>query len=502
MMMKPALFAPKLIRRSFLLVGLLMAALIANVMLAQSLRAAGTISNLSESQKNVDQTVAEPEDTLVYTIFITNTALSGMVPVTMTDILPEGLIYMDHTFNDPINGIVVTSVYTSGVLTWTGQLGGNGYVEIELVAQVAPDFPLGDSITNTAVVLGLDEAYSLTAVTLITYTPVVTHYAYMPLIQKPLPTPTLGATKPNSNNEWTLSWSGAGTGLTGYEVQEAQNPDFAGANIYTHNPDIVSQMIQKPLTWNNVYYYRVRSLAGGVASAWSNTVVVIGGYRDDFTDSDSGWAVRRTSYYDTENVSLVWYGDEAEPNSLIILMDDRWDWMLVSPLRPAPKLPYVIEYRSRVHNPVNLASGGIVYGGDWNSGACPDLSNVYETTNCFNQFYTHNYVWYGPIKLLFEQVNELIWCPTCGGALLKRIADLFDAGNIHDDGEPALQYHTYRVEVRETGSRVYVNDAFMGHFPENAWISNDRPYFGVFASTDEYKPSIWFFEYYQVTPLD
>jgi hypothetical protein len=198
---------------------------------------------------------------------------------------------------------------------------------------------------------------------------------------------------------------------------------------------------------------------------------------------------------------MVWYGDHNEPNSLILLMNDRYDWMLVSPMRPAPKLPYAIEYRARIHDPVNLGSSGVSFGGDWTGAACPDLSNVYETTNCFNNFYNYNFIWYGPIKLLFEQVDYLFWCPTCGGALLKRHGPKDDAGNVIEHAA-GLEYHTYRVEVRNTGSRLYINGKFFKGYPDTTWISDDRPYFGLFASTFEYKPSIWFFEYFQVMPLD
>jgi uncharacterized repeat protein (TIGR01451 family) len=310
------------------------------------------------------------------------------------------------------------------------------------------------------------------------------------------------ATRPNSANAWTVNWSIEGLPPANFELQQAQNPTFQGATSISVPGNTLSRGFNFSPSFDNVYYYRVRAVDNNTTSNWSNTVKVIGGYRDDFTNSNSGWAVRRASYYDTNNISMVWYGDAAEPNSLILLMDDRWDWMLVSPLRPAPQLPYVIEYRSRIHNPVNLASGGIVYGGDWNGGACPDLANVYETTNCFNNFYTHNYIWYGPVKLLFEQVNELIWCPSCGGALLKRIGPTQDIGDIHGNGAPSIQYHDYRIEVRNTGARLYVNNTFIREFTNTSWINNDRPYFGVFASTDEYKPSIWFFEYFQVMPLD
>jgi uncharacterized repeat protein (TIGR01451 family) len=497
MMMKTVSPSLANVRRSFWLLGVLITALAVSVMLVQTLHAAAeAVSDLSQSQKNVDQATAEPGDTLVYTIVITNSAAGEMIPVTMTDTLPEGLIYQDHTFNLPVNGIADSFGYAAGVLTWTGSLGSNGYVEIELVAQVTPDFPVGESITNTAVVLGMSEAYSLTAVTQIIHTPVSTYYTYLPLIQKPLPTPVLATTRPNANNEWTVNWGSLGSGILGLELQEAQNPDFTGANVYTLGPNTTGQAVQKPLSWSNVYYYRARSLASGNTSPWSSTVAVIGGYRDDFNDPASGWGLRRTSFLEK---TVERYGTGAEAGNYIIIVDDRWDWMLASPMRPAPQMPYAIEYRARTHHPSNLISGGMSFAGDWNGGACPDLGNVYEQTNCFNSFYNLNFIFYGPIKLLYEQVDELVWCPTCGGSLLKRIGPAINAGDVIPNG-PSLDWHIYRVEVRENGATVFINGVPRFYFTDTTHFH--QPYFGVFASTDEYKPSIWFYDYFQVTPLD
>jgi uncharacterized repeat protein (TIGR01451 family) len=547
------------------------------------------ITDLSQSQKLVDQETAEPAETLAYTIVLTNNAISGLMPVTMTDVLPAGLIYQDSVFHPPINGIADpdNSGYDNGVLTWVGMLGSGGSVQIDLLAQVDPAFPLGESITNTAVVLGMDEAYSLTAVTLITHTPSSANFVYLPVIQQPIPVPILAATTPTANNSWVVSWSNLGSDITGYELQEAQTPDFANPNTYNlagnttsqaiqHPPAVdnhyyyrvrglvndlagpwsnvvmvtgaglettlaasrpnsnnqwtvswqplpgvtgyelqeaknsdftnptvyalgagaTSQNVQQPLSWSNSYYYRIRGMVGSSTGVWSDTLTVVGGYRDDFTDSASGWALRRTSYLQK---TFSYYGSGAEAGNYIVIVDDRWDWMAASPMRPAPQIPYVIEYRARVHDPSNLVSGGMVFAGDWNGAACPDYNNIYEFTNCFNSFYTLNFIFYGPLKLLYEQVDQLVWCPTCGGSLLKRIGPTIDAGDVLANG-PSKEWHTYRLEVRQDGARLFIDGNLRFHFTDTSHFH--QPYFGVFASTEEYKPSIWFYDYVQVTPLD
>jgi hypothetical protein len=240
----------------------------------------------------------------------------------------------------------------------------------------------------------------------------------------------------------------------------------------------------------------VRALGNGVTGPWSDVQKAIGGYRDDFNDSSSNWLVRRMSFLEK---TYAKYGTGSEAGNLILLVDDKWDWMLASPLQPAPTVPYVIEYRMRVHDPANLVSGGMAFGGDWNFDACPEIGNVYQTDNCFNHFYNYNFIYYGAIKLQHEQVNKLEWCPSCGGSPLKRIGPTLVIDEIIGNSR-AKEWHIYRVEVRADGARLYIDGDYERHFTDTSYIND--PYFGVFASTWEYKPSIWFFDYFQVKPLD
>ena len=245
----------------------------------------------------------------------------------------------------------------------------------------------------------------------------------------------------------------------------------------------------------------MRSQAGTNGSAWSNVVRVIGGYYDDFSDPSTGWdPVRRMTYLEKTDVK---YGKGNEAGYLIMLTFDKWDWAIASPLVPAPEVPYDITYRGRVHmdSDQNLISGGMVFGGDWNGGACPEYGNVYQTDNCFNHFYLFNYIWHGPMKLLYEQANWLYYCPSCGGSQIKRRGpEPIGIDNVLANGNPALNWHNYRVEVRDSGVTLYIDDHFVRTFSDTTWIN--EPYFGVFTSADEYQPSIWFFDYFELKPVD
>ena len=95
----------------------------------------------------------------------------------------------------------------------------------------------------------------------------------------------------------------------------------------------------------------------------------MGGYRDDFNDPNSGWAMRRTTYL-KKVIGVYYQGNYG------ILATDNYEWGIFSPLRPAPAVPYAIEYRSILeNNKWTLASHGAVFGGDWTGEPCPDYSS-------------------------------------------------------------------------------------------------------------------------------
>ena len=448
----------------------------------------GMPSDLSGSSKTVAESSVEPGETLSYTIVISNSGGPTTEVVTLRDALPTSLALDMGSLSVSGGG---SSGAVNNVITWTGSLTANAAVQIQFSAMVTSTAVPDTIITNTVEITSAGSLITRTAGT--TVLPITTTY-FLPYFIKPIPQVAADASQPDSNNAWSVFWPEPGTGITGYEIQESQNEDFSDATTYNSSDTVID--FSYDLSPDNVYYYRVRAVGNDLAGPWSETQMVIAGYRDDFDDDTTGWAVRRMSLLEETDAK---YGRGDEAGNLIIIVADRWDWLLASPMRPAPELPYVIEYRSRVHDASNLVSGGAVVGGDWNGGPCPELGNVYETTNCFNHFYNFNYIFYGPLKLLFEQVDRLVWCPNCGGSLLKRIAATQEVDPIFANG-PSLNWHTYKIEVREDGLRLYVDGNFIRHFTDTSYVND--PYFGVFASTDEYKPSIWFYDYYQVTPLD
>lgn len=459
----------------------------------QVISAAGDAAILNAS-KSADRSTIVPtiNDTIQYTIVVSNTGDTTADNVVVTDTLDANLNFVAGSL--VAEGGTGSASENSGVVSWSGSLDSSSNLTVTFQVTVVDSLPIGQMLVNSAEITGTGILLTPSAATEVV-TPTIMHF---PIIFTPFPKLNLTVSRPNSANQWSASWDTGGVTASSYELQESQDPNFG--TLTSSSPGDVglntSQAFAHSVSLNNVYYYRVRIVRDGRVGRWSDIQQAIGGYRDDFNDSGSNWLVRRMSYLEK---TYAKYGTGNEAGNLIILVDDKYDWMVASPLTPAPTVPYVIEYRSRVHDPANEVSGGMSFGGDWNFDACPEYGNVYQTDNCFNHFYNFNYIYFGGMKLLHEQVNKLEWCPSCGGSPLKRIGPTNDIGNVIDY-DSRKDWHVFRVEVRADGARLYIDGKFERHFTDTTHIND--PYFGVFASTWEYKPSIWFYDYFQVLPLD
>lgn len=372
--------------------------------------------------------------------------------------------------------------------------------------------------TDTAIIQATSQSDALISATLMLTTVADYDMAFLPIIYTTLSAPALSATRPNSSNDWQMNWTVNNSPfLQGFELQESQDATFGtGVTTYQIAPNTTSRLINthEPSS-NNIYYYRVRAMAAQSTSPWSNVVKVISAYYDEFDNNQSGWSgptlkegLRRLTFIEKID---AWYEWPNNDRWFIIRVEDSWDWGIASPMKPAPELPYSIEFRSKPANLGNLLSHGVVFGGDWNGQPCPDWSTpqgVYAHNICFNHFYNTNLIWYGDqnMRMLWERVDQLVYCPSCGGSPLKRLGDLDFDTNVVELDVYASGWNDYRIEVREDSIKFYVNNHLEFTYDVSddpnalAWIHD--PYFGVFASTDEYSNSTWRYEYIKVTPLD
>jgi uncharacterized repeat protein (TIGR01451 family) len=452
--------------------------------------------------KSVSKNQATAGSTLGYTVVLSNSG-TEWAGAMFTDTLPAGLTYVAGSLT------VVGGPPGEGgnVITWSGAVNVNTPITLTFSALLDSSLPAGEVITNTAEVEVTATGEVLTVTTTTTIVEQTDTNLYLPLISKPVPVPgpvTLNPiSRPNSSNQWIISWSGGSVHTTGYELQESHTSDFSAVTTYPiddHNA--TARQANHPPSFRNVYYYRIRAVGPGGHGPWSGTQMVIGGYRDDFNDNTSGWAIRRTTFIEKVR---TWYEpyNNGQDNRLIMQVEDSWDWGITSPLAPAPSIPYAIEYRAEIAHLGNLVSHGVVFGGDWNGQPCPDWSSVpgvYQHTNCFNHFYNTNIIWHGPLSLIFEWVDRLVWCPECGGSPMKRLGDtpwhpITGVPNVNANGA-----NTYRVEVRANGIRLFANNQQYFQTNHTTWVN--EPYFGIFASTDEYSNSTWRINYFQILPLD
>ncbi len=449
--------------------------------------------------KNVDDTTAPAGAVLEYTVVMANTGDGPAVDVVMTDTLPAEVTYEDGSLTVNGGGLWGTNGL---VITWTGNIMNGSQVVVSFEAQIDEEALPGTTIENTVDMAWDGNDYSATATTTVVEVTASTTN-YLPLIFSPPPdppgAPVLSVSLPNFDNQWLAAWTPS-AGATSYELQESVTPDFSSPTTY--DTAATSQELQHSLGLNNEYFYRVRALNQWGTSDWSNVVSVIAGYRDDFTDGINNWSIRRTTFIDETDVFHEVMNGEG---LLILRVEDSWDWAIASPMVKAPSPPYVIEYRAQVANTGNLVSHGMAFGADWPGEICPDwntLPGVYEHSLCFNHFYLANNIYYGEMKMLFERVDFLSWCPGCGGSPMKRLSNDYSTWFTVEPVNPAdpEEFNVWRYEVRNSGIQFYVNGVQYASSPDTLWIN--EPYFGVFGSTDEYSNSTTRFDYVEVRPLD
>ena len=463
-------------------------------------------ANLADSSKTVTPEETRPNGVVTFTITVVNSGDSDVV-AKVTDKLPKELEYISSECDALLT---TTCEEDGGTITWEGTAIAGQEAVISIAARVSESAEPGDEIVNTAKIEADGDTINREATVTVVQTK-SSMLQYLPWAQIGLeqitePGPVaLTAGSPNGNNAWNLSWTPS-PGATNFELQEASTPSFSDAKTYVLVGSDTGLLISKEPSPSNEYYYRIRSTILEKVGPWSNTEYVVGGYFDNFDDVNTGWSMRRTTYkekvhgfYETLN-NQTWY---------VMQVLDKWDWGIASPGKPAPRLPYVILYDVKIANSANLLSSGFVFGADWPGGNCPSDPNsfdgVYLHQECFNHFYNTNVIFYADLKLLFERVDQLVWCLECGGSPMKRIGDINPGSATDLYGVDPEGWNSYRIEVREDSIKVYASNrggtpSLQKTYTDTRWVHD--PYFGVFASTDEYNNSTWRFDNVQLLPLD
>lgn len=270
------------------------------------------------------------------------------------------------------------------------------------------------------------------------------------------------------------------------------DPDFITVTeYYTGSGEYVTY----PFTDKDAgtYYYRARGHNAYGAGAWSNvvsTTVRALVYYYDFSDEmvRPSWPIARTSYWQGDTAGETW--TEEHDGTLYIIIDDRWDFTIGTPWQVAPDPPYIIEVRAKIHDPANLVAYGIVFGGNYAT-PCP----AYRDTGCFEHYYRLEAIWDGgSLKVGFKRIDYHE--PESSEDRGKgRGPELISYQYVSGDPDG---WHTWTFVVKPDGIDIYYDGGLFGSTTDTAYVN--EPYFGVYASANEYKPAIGRFDYYYVVP--
>jgi uncharacterized repeat protein (TIGR01451 family) len=426
--------------------------------------------DLSNSSKSVDRNEAKIDDDLKYSITMRNNGGATAELVSLTDVLPAELEYVADSLQvQPDIGLYGES---AGVITWTGALNVNQQIVLNFNATVSSEISPELTITNTAVISSAGVAIERSAQTTIVSS--TTYYSIMPVIFRPPPDVNLTLLAgPSAANEWTIGFTPDELGgVTGYEIEEANDASFHGATLITiDNPALTSLTRAKtPSPFSN-YYYRARAVAGEVKGFWSNVLLVAGNYVDDFSNTASGWHTVRQDTDDTEQSSYYLSG------RYVHRQHGRWDYLISSPLIAAPGDNYRIEADARFIGVDNLHTLGFVFGGDWNGTECPNK----RYTSCFNHYYRLLAIWYGSpdrLRVQLKRIDGHDGSNTGRGVTLVPYTDV-------KVKTPTEDWQKWTIEVREDGRiRIFVNNNLIASVTDTTYIG-DR-YFGGFSATNEY----------------
>jgi len=444
--------------------------------------------------KSVNLSEASPGEVLTYLITIQNTGEAAGT-VLMTDTLPTEL----ECTSTSVSADFGTPNVVDNVVTWQGDFGG-GYGQtnhITVSAQITSEISSQPVwITNTAEITGGGTYVTVTAGTQVADT----YYCYLPLVTRRYPpVPTLNAIpEPDAVGNYTVSWTSVEWAeLDRYVLQESTSSSF-GTISQEWTTSGTSQAVQHD-PGSGTFYYRVRAddddyWGQGPYSNVQAVTLASWSYYYDFNHVGrilNPWPVRRTTYWNGAVEGIAWTEEPADrPDSIFILMNDRFDFALASPMEPAPAPPYVIETKAAIHDPGNLVSYGIVFGGNGGS-PCP----AYRDTGCFTHYYRLDVIWNGgSLKAQFKRIDyhEPESDEQRGHARGVTLIDYVYVSDDHDG------WHTWRFEVKPTGIDIYFDDKLYGSTSDTTYVN--EPYFGIWASANEYKPAIGRYDYFYVYP--
>lgn len=459
------------------------------ILLVQALSAQQSLAVADiEVTKSVDRDLARPGDTVEYSINMENVGDDSVIAAVMTDTVPSDLTVITASV---AGGYDDSWGIAGNIITWTGSISGSEGVDISFETVVSETAVFDEPITNTVYVTGTGSLLSDEAV--FTVTENITYTMYLPILKKPAPVPTLlSVSFPESSNDYdsfqmTITWSDEGIGR--YELQEAHTSDFANPMTYDAG-NAKSKTVSHIVSPDYEFYYRVRYIReNGAYSDWSNVIMQYGAYVDHFNNENTGWKIRREDLDDSEN--YAYYDNDLYK----LKITGRWDFAISSPMKVVPWDSYRIQSRMRFDDGVdNLHSYGLIWGGDWNGGECPNTG----LTNCLNHYYRLNVLWYGANDQLRTQLKRIDYHDKDGVGRGESLAGYADNGVI----SPSGGWQTWTIDQTIDGTiRLYINGNLKRTVTGDTTYAGAGTYFGVLATSNEYSGAEPWVDWFKVIPL-
>lgn len=319
---------------------------------------------------------------------------------------------------------------------------------------------------------------------------------YLPIIFKrwpPVPyAPTLDVSGPDGGNQYTLDWvyGSHPIGVTqGYQIEEATDAAFT-QGVQTYQTNLTTWTYNVNDKSSGLYYYRVRGKNSYGYGEWSNVVSVqlFSGY--DFTSSTEGWGVTRSDEGEGDKLPAP----RARDGKLFHLVWGKADFSIISPMEPAPSVPYTIranvdivneeEFDDHIYRPQNGMAYGIIFGGN-DASPCP--ATRYDPNGCLSHYYRLLVtldISGGSFKWSLKRIDYHGGDAEGGAGDGKELVGWRDVSGV---GYNAFGWNEWKIEVSDASTnniKIYLNGHMLEDVTDHKYINDD--YFGTFlASTKE-----------------
>jgi uncharacterized repeat protein (TIGR01451 family) len=445
--------------------------------------------------KIVASDIAEPGDVLTYTIQIYNDGDFTVPGAWLTDDLPAELTYVPNSLD--VSPPLGSAGFADGVITWTHDVGAGQLVQLCFSAQISPDLPYNNWITNTVEIVTPIQSFTRASGT---YIRPDVYYRYFPFIFKRWPPTPYAPTLNNIDNtdedgDYTVSWSYNDDNPdvpdpTTYTLHEATGADFTDPTEYYPISGTSYAFTDKD---NGTYYYRVRGHNEYGPGEWSNvesTTVATFSYFDDFSDYQSGWprewSRTRGALYEVrpyEHPKCPGSDCPYDGNGYIIARrSGSAPYARFGPGVAVPSADYEIEVKTRWWDAAYFATYQIFFGAN----------------GSFSDYYA-----------VQVRINDVGDPPICEYSVVKNsigttyLQDWTGGSNIDCHPRrvnPNAPWNHWRIQREGKYITVWANDKKLGSWKDSAFGANR--YFGVGCTLYEgFTPSKPEFDNWSVTPL-